>query len=248
MRPATEIDRRFVHAAYLTKAKLEREERTKRAQEEFLRKEEIRKEEISRAAVSATAMEGEAGSAGAEGGILAKAQVASAVASATAVELQSADLSDRAEVEEVAERADAVEVAEVAVEGHDHASRAAIHVIFHEFDKDGNGTIDSSELLTALRALGMKTSRAEAKQALLRYDADLSGAIDLDEFTRLIEALQAFQVWKTLIRSLAPPALLRLFRHTSGASSVHASTPRLRRAATGIRCQGAFLRCGIPHG
>lgn len=248
MRPATEIDRRFVHAAYLTKAKLEREERTKRAQEEFLRKEEIRKEEISRAAVSATAMEGEAGSAGAEGGILAKAQVASAVASATAVELQSADLSDRAEMAEVAERADAVEVAEVAVEGHDHASRAAIHAIFHEFDKDGNGTIDSSELLTALRALGMKTSRAEAKQALLRYDADLSGAIDLDEFTRLIEALQAFQVWKTLIRSLAPPALLRLFRHTSGASSVHASTPRLRRAATGIRCQGAFLRCGIPHG
>ena len=57
---------------------------------------------------------------------------------------------------------------------------------FFLFDKDGSGTIDTSELRDAMKALGIFLKKDEVKQQMLRVDKDGSGAIDRHEFTGLM--------------------------------------------------------------
>ena len=57
---------------------------------------------------------------------------------------------------------------------------------FFLFDKDGSGTIDTSELRNAMKALGIFLKKDEVKQQMLRVDKDGSGAIDRHEFTGLM--------------------------------------------------------------
>ena len=58
--------------------------------------------------------------------------------------------------------------------------------IFSFFDKDGNGTIDTVELATALRALGENPSEEQIKKLLEEVDEDGSGTIDFLEFLTMM--------------------------------------------------------------
>jgi hypothetical protein len=56
--------------------------------------------------------------------------------------------------------------------------------MFLKYDRDGSGSIDHRELRGALSS--MDISQAQALAALSRYDVDSTGALDLEEFKRLI--------------------------------------------------------------
>ena len=58
---------------------------------------------------------------------------------------------------------------------------------FALFDKDGDGTISSSELETILTSLGQKPTKEELEDMINEVDADGNGEVDFDEFLSLIE-------------------------------------------------------------
>ena len=58
---------------------------------------------------------------------------------------------------------------------------------FALFDKDGDGTMDTSELGTVLRSLGQNPSEEELQQMIADVDEDGSGAIDFNEFAQMME-------------------------------------------------------------
>ena len=58
----------------------------------------------------------------------------------------------------------------------------AIRRIFLAFDRDGNGTIERSELGNLVEALGDPMTRAELNDAFHQLDTDASGTIGWDEF------------------------------------------------------------------
>ncbi|XP_019640276.1 PREDICTED: calmodulin-like [Branchiostoma belcheri] len=57
---------------------------------------------------------------------------------------------------------------------------------FLVFDKDGDGMINTSELATVMRSLGMNPTEAEIQDMMAEMDADGSGEIDFDEFLGLM--------------------------------------------------------------
>eukprot|EP00058_Branchiostoma_floridae_P008437 XP_002593925.1 hypothetical protein BRAFLDRAFT_98224 [Branchiostoma floridae] len=57
---------------------------------------------------------------------------------------------------------------------------------FLVFDKDGDGTINTSELATVMRSLGMNPTEAEIQDMMAEMDSDGSGEIDFDEFLGLM--------------------------------------------------------------
>ena len=60
-----------------------------------------------------------------------------------------------------------------------------VRAAFAHFDKDSNGRISSRELRSALTRLGIEASSHEAGAILRKFDADGSGALELDEFAAL---------------------------------------------------------------
>ncbi|GAB0497375.1 hypothetical protein I4F81_002976 [Pyropia yezoensis] len=77
---------------------------------------------------------------------------------------------------------------------------------FALFDKDGDGTITSTELGAVMRSLGQQPTEAALKQMISEVDADGSGTIDFAEFLTLMsrkmksadsqaEILEAFKVF-----------------------------------------------------
>lgn len=89
-------------------------------------------------------------------------------------------------------------------------TRMSIPVAFVHFptgqDKDGDGTITSSELGAVMRSLGQQPTEAALKQMISEVDADGSGTIDFAEFLTLMsrkmksadsqaEILEAFKVF-----------------------------------------------------
>jgi len=54
--------------------------------------------------------------------------------------------------------------------------------VFNQFDRDGSGELEESELFEILTLLGLEPSRAVVKSVLAEIDTDLSGSIDCDEF------------------------------------------------------------------
>ena len=60
--------------------------------------------------------------------------------------------------------------------------------LFAEIDKDGSGTIDTSELQNLLSKLGKYLTPAELKLAVEKIDTDGSGVIEYDEFVAWYDA------------------------------------------------------------
>lgn len=60
---------------------------------------------------------------------------------------------------------------------------------FSLFDQDGSGSIDSAELRSALRAIGINLEPADAAKMMQKYDTNGCGGIDLEEFRALVRDL-----------------------------------------------------------
>ncbi|XP_063683013.1 calmodulin-A-like isoform X2 [Bolinopsis microptera] len=58
--------------------------------------------------------------------------------------------------------------------------------IFNMYDKDGNNTIDCSELKLILEELGYECSTEEVLQVISKFDLNTTGTIDFNEFLSLI--------------------------------------------------------------
>ena len=79
----------------------------------------------------------------------------------------------------------------VPIPGPDDPIEVPPHVqkIFKQFDKDGSGDVDFSELKEALALLGYGDDRKAAAVLLRRYDSD-GGGLDLEEFTQLVSDME----------------------------------------------------------
>ena len=54
--------------------------------------------------------------------------------------------------------------------------------IFSEFDKDGDGTLDTKYVGTIMRSLGQSPTESELREIIVEVDADNSGYMDFSEF------------------------------------------------------------------
>jgi len=57
---------------------------------------------------------------------------------------------------------------------------------FSIFDKDGDGTISTSELAEAMKSLGQNPSDGEIQDMINEVDVDQSGTVDFDEFLKMM--------------------------------------------------------------
>merc|ERR1712212_363575 len=64
--------------------------------------------------------------------------------------------------------------------------KAEIREAFDLFDSDGAGTINIKELKVALRALGFEPKKEELKALIQEVDADANGAIDFNDFMKIM--------------------------------------------------------------
>jgi len=79
----------------------------------------------------------------------------------------------------------------VPIPGPDDPIEVPPHVqkIFKQFDKDGSGDVDFSELKEALALLGYGDDRKAAAVLLRRYDSD-GGGLGIEEFTQLVSDME----------------------------------------------------------
>jgi hypothetical protein len=75
-------------------------------------------------------------------------------------------------------------------EGFTEEEMDAFRLLFHDFDLDGNGTIDIDELNHALSRMGRTVPRASIRQMLAAVDLDDSGTINFDEFLYIIAKIR----------------------------------------------------------
>merc|ERR1712167_175756 len=68
------------------------------------------------------------------------------------------------------------------VAGLTDAQKADLKEAFTLFDTDGSGAIDSSELCTAMAALGFNPKKSEIEKMVKEMDKDGDATIDLEEF------------------------------------------------------------------
>ena len=88
----------------------------------------------------------------------------------------------------------------------DEMKELSIARAFQMFDIDRSGGIDARELQQALAQLGMEVDSAQARQVLAEYDYSGQGKLDLHGFSRLVEALIAFQAGEPHRASQPHPA------------------------------------------
>ncbi|KNC49757.1 Ca2:Cation Antiporter family [Thecamonas trahens ATCC 50062] len=60
--------------------------------------------------------------------------------------------------------------------------RSTLKTFFNKYDRDGNGSIDSSELILLLSDLGEKPTNDEVADMMTELDTDNDGTIDFEEF------------------------------------------------------------------
>jgi len=61
-----------------------------------------------------------------------------------------------------------------------------IKATFTQFDRDGDGTISTDELLTVLNATGLDPTRDDIEELVNLFDMDESGNLDFSEFLNLM--------------------------------------------------------------
>ena len=110
-----------------------------------------------------------------------------------------------------------------------------VRAAFAHFDKDSNGRVSSRELRSALTRLGIEASSDEAGAILRKFDADGSGALELEEFAALAER----------VRAVAPAALGEVAREASAAPS---TPPRSARPASAARRRASPPSPALPVG
>ncbi|CAM9563600.1 unnamed protein product [Choristocarpus tenellus] len=59
---------------------------------------------------------------------------------------------------------------------------------FNNFDKDGNGTIDQSELGVVMRSLGYSPTNEQLKEMMSKVDEDNDGVLTFGEFVTMMQA------------------------------------------------------------
>ncbi|KAM3141861.1 hypothetical protein pb186bvf_005947 [Paramecium bursaria] len=62
------------------------------------------------------------------------------------------------------------------------AQKDEFRAAFRLFDKDGDGTISTSEIGNIMRQLGINPSQAELNEMINEVDVDGNGEVDFDEF------------------------------------------------------------------
>ena len=60
--------------------------------------------------------------------------------------------------------------------------------VFSTFDRDGDGTIDATELGVVMASFGVNPSQAELAKMIEDVDLDKSGAIDFQEFVTMMQS------------------------------------------------------------
>jgi hypothetical protein len=86
-------------------------------------------------------------------------------------------------------------------EGFTEEEMDAFRLLFHDFDLDGNGTIDVDELNHALARMGRTVSRASICQMLGAVDLDDSGTINFDEFLYIIAKIRCVSQYVGVINN-----------------------------------------------
>ena len=69
--------------------------------------------------------------------------------------------------------------------------RDAQREAFDKYDTNHSGELDHKALCSALEAVGLKKTSAQAAELLAKYDKHQSGLIEFDEFQQLCTALEA---------------------------------------------------------
>merc|ERR1719326_1869096 len=84
--------------------------------------------------------------------------------------------------------------------------------IFQLFDRDCSGGIDRTELVYALNHLGLATNEKQAAEILAKFDADFSGVLERDEFSRLVNMVRDFQAAAGRAQAQPDDDITRCFR------------------------------------
>ena len=92
----------------------------------------------------------------------------------------------------------------------------AVQKAFLKYDRDGSGTLDLTELSSALKTLGMPTTTDEARSIMAKYDSSQDGRLDLTEFNGLVTEL--LEYW-----AREPPASRTLDRERAQLKGANAN-------------------------
>ena len=65
--------------------------------------------------------------------------------------------------------------------------------LFHEHDKNLNGSVDRAELIQLIKSLEEKATSEEVEAAIASFDTDNDGALNLEEFMSLMAGLRRLE-------------------------------------------------------
>eukprot|EP00931_Biecheleriopsis_adriatica_P002440 TRINITY_DN1032_c0_g1_i1.p1 TRINITY_DN1032_c0_g1~~TRINITY_DN1032_c0_g1_i1.p1 ORF type:complete len:179 (-),score=43.70 TRINITY_DN1032_c0_g1_i1:154-612(-) len=78
---------------------------------------------------------------------------------------------------------------------------AEFREVFDDFDKDGGGTISTSELGTAMRSLGATPTEEELLKWVDEVDVNGDGDLDFEEFLNLMAKMSGRDPWEELVQA-----------------------------------------------
>jgi len=68
----------------------------------------------------------------------------------------------------------------------DSDAESELRAAFRAFDKDGNGSINATELREAMKAIGENLSQEEVEEMIRDADADGDGNVNYEEFVKMM--------------------------------------------------------------
>ena len=118
------------------------------------------------------------------------------------------------------------------------AQQQEISAAFRKFDRDGNGSIDMSELREMMRTLGMVATEAQVTELFQKMDTNLNGRFEFEEF--------AVAAARRLLLLEGEEEMQEAFRvfDTNGDGILQSSEVRNLLTEVGDTC--VPLRCALP--